>query len=169
MSQSISIEEARERLIMCNSYESMPAIFELSASLGESDWFTILGEKWSCCDNIGKYSDALLERSPLGSRMGPVREMMTDEEWEKLHQLPEEFEVFRGCYRGVNEKGLSFSTRSAIAEKFPQLNRYKINGGDAIVLHGRAKRSEVLALKLCRNEEEVILRSCRLLGEIPLK
>ena len=103
MSQSISIEEARERLIMCNSYESMPAILELSASLGESDWFTILGEKWSCCDNIGKYSDALLERSPLGSRMGPVREMMTDEEWENFISFPRSSRCSRCIQRSQRE------------------------------------------------------------------
>jgi hypothetical protein len=151
------LAHAMTRLRFANSYSRMPALLELAWLLDAPDWLALLGEHWSDCDNIGEHIDELFE-TPFADLMeNPAQlrhHMMNDEELRALEALPECVPLFRGCY-ARNKWGLSWSLHRHVAEKFPTLHRYR-QDGQALFVKATVKRSSILALKLCRNEAEVI-------------
>ena len=140
---------------MCNSYELLPALLQLTHSgIGENEWLTLLGEHWSSFDNISDNLDELM-LSPFGNAEGALNEMMTQDEREVLSNFPEEFFVYRGCYES-NKFGLSWSLDRAVAEKFPSYHRYK-QDGQALLVQAKVKKCDVVALKIDRGESEIVV------------
>jgi len=149
-------------LTMCNSYERLPTILSYINSIEGSKWLRLLGEWWESFDNVSLYLYKILNDSPVASRTGPIKEMMDEEEINYLRQkfncenLP--LDVYRGCYRNVNENGICYSLSEEIAKKFPSLDRYSINGEQPIVRHSRVLEDDVIAFKNGCNELEIIAR-----------
>lgn len=79
---------------------------------------------------------------------------MTEAELAALANLPEEVTIFRGCY-ARNKRGLSWSLDATEAAKFPFYNRYR-QLGQPLLIRGKVRRDSILALKLDREELEVI-------------
>ena len=150
----ITIEQAREKLSSCNSYLRLPTLLSLVGAIEDSDWLRLLGEEWSSCDNIGLYLDDLW-LSPLGMSDGVIQEMMTAEELSLFHALPDVFTIYRGCYK-KNKHGLSWSLSEKVAEKFPTLMRF-FQKGSPILVTAEVRKSAVIAIKLDRKEQEVIV------------
>jgi hypothetical protein len=113
-------------------------------------WLRILGENWTTCDNIFQYTGLIKRLLP---KSGPVIQMMTDEELSAYELLPATITIYRGCGK-KNRKGASWSQNKDIASKFPFLNRYKV--ADPMLITATVKKEHVLALKLDRNESEII-------------
>jgi len=148
----MTYEKADEMLLFCGSHEKMGAILDLlrSVPIDFKTWLRILGENWSVCDNIFAYHKLLKCFLP---KVGPVVEMMTEDELAAYEALPDTVTIYRGCGK-KNKNGASWSLDKNIAAKFPFLNRYQ--SPDPILVTAKVKRSEILAVKLGRQESEVI-------------
>jgi hypothetical protein len=107
------------------------------------------------CDTI-RHSRLKLQKA-LGSR-GPVREMMTAEENVHFDRLPEIVTCYRGCDRSALI-GASWTLDRDIANCFPFTNRYNVPS--PVVVRATVKRDNILAVKLDREESEIITFSAR--------
>ncbi len=128
--------------------ERLVELIELWGTLDRDDWTRLLGEHWTTCDQATHSADflrLLLSEEPL-----PIAGMMTERERVKLAALPEELTVYRGC-APYNTNGICWTLRRRIAVGFPC-------DGDwpPLLLIGRVKRSRVVALKMDRDEDEII-------------
>ena len=156
----LSIDDASKTLAFCDSYSRLPALLEIRHQMAESDWLRLLGDEWSGFDNISHHIDGLID-SPLcwmfelGARV--KHEMMTTAEQAAFNALPDTFTVYRGCHC-VNKWGLSWTLSREIAEEFPTLNRYQRRDQQALLITAQVKKSEVIAVKLDREESEIITR-----------
>ena len=154
-------ERASERLTRyCNSMERIPKLLEMREVLPVRSWLRLLGESWSAADNIAAYIPQLLFEPPISNMDGPIRAMMSHDEWEEFLSFPETLEIYRGCYEGVNENGCCWSLDKNIARRFPTLVRYRRSNANAILRHGTVWKHEIIAYKNDRNEREVIIRTC---------
>jgi hypothetical protein len=116
-----------------------------------TEWFKVLGEEWSCCDNIGAYRSifrSILKRASQRQ----LQAMMNEEEQEKWAQLPDTIKAWRGC-ESYDHTGLSFSLYERIARQFPFLTRY-LAESPSLITATIPKKSAVL--KLGRGEHEII-------------
>jgi len=148
----MTYEDADKSLLHYGSYELMGAILELARNYwGPSKlWLRILGENWSGCDNIFAYQHILKSLLP---EQGPVVEMMTSEELAAYEALSDTITIYRGCGK-KNKKGASWSLDQNVATKFPFLNTYQVP--DPILVTATVDKYQILALKLDRNESEII-------------
>ena len=148
----MTYDEANNRLVHCDSYSKMDEILRLAKDYwGPSElWLRILGECWSGCDNIFAYKNILKNLMP---QEGPVLEMMSDDELAVYETLPDTVTIYRGCGK-KNKNGASWSLDRDVAAKFPFLNRYQVD--NPMLVTAKVKKCHVLAVKLCRNESEVI-------------
>ena len=150
---AISLPEADDIVVRCNSYDRLPTILNLEPYMAPADWITLMRDAWSRCDNVGLYADEL-SNTILGLLKTPIMEMMTPEAASEYEKLPDYLVVYRGCY-SRNKCGLSWTTNRAVAAKFPFLHRYK-QDGQALLVTGRIRKSEIVALVVDRGESEVI-------------
>lgn len=146
----------------CNSYTRLPtllSLFDRIDMLPEGDewsalfseWFRALGREWTVCDAITQFGYELYEM--IGEAFGMWPLLMTDEEQATLAGLPEEMTIYRGC-GSQNADGICWSLDRSVAEKFPRLNRYEVP--DPILITATVQRDDIVALKLERQEAEVI-------------
>lgn len=154
---------ARKRLRFCDSYSRMETLVELADDMWEDQWHLVLGEEWSCCDNIGLYFDNLRQLLP---KRGPVLPMMDDAERAAYAALPEVVTVYRGCGRN-NMRGASWSLEREVAARFPFLNRYYAE--TPILVTATVRKHQILALKLDRDEAEVITFAARRASVEPIE
>jgi len=151
-------QESREVLRHSDSYTRLEHLIGLAWTMDMGDWLGVFGELWSGCENIGAHADELLEETPFGDLAddpGAWREfMMTQAERDYLQALPEVVTVYRGCYVN-NKRGLSWSLDVKVAESFPALWRYR-QPGQALLLRAEVDQHEIMAVKLDREETEVI-------------
>lgn len=150
--EGLEFEAISESAWRCNSFERMPFLVDVWWLCERGAWLKALGECWSRCDNVSQYRDELAEA--LGGEPLPVAQMMDAAELEAYEALPEEFTVYRGCY-AENKWGMCWSTSKEVAERFPFLNRYR-QSGQPLLIRATLKKSQVLAVKLDRDEFEVI-------------
>lgn len=145
-----------KEMAWANSYDRLPTLLEFAPFCESADWFRALGEAWAVCDNIGIYADDLIEAIRLHNYLEayPIKEMMNAEELEAFNKLPEVLTVYRGCY-AVNKWGFCWSLERSIAESFPFLNRYRAEGRPLLV-KATLRKSQVAALKLDREEAEIV-------------
>lgn len=153
----------RRVCLEANSYTRMRAVLDArnDKSLAVGDWYQLLGENWSACDNIVEhkfelayYLDGAFDDSESRSRRALLNRMMTARERAIWRSLPDKVAVYRGCYE-INRDGLSWSLDRSIAEKFPTLNRYRREGEAPLLLIGVVEKSRIV-LKNDRKETEVI-------------
>jgi hypothetical protein len=87
--------------------------------------------------------------------------MMSPDERESWRGLPARVTIYRGC-SAVNAAGLSWSLDPKIAAKFPTYARYKPpKGCRAQLVTATVARNRIVAVKLGREEDEVITCSAR--------
>ena len=153
--QTLTLEEINDCLVWENSYTRLPALLEIKGLVDDALWFAALGESWENCDNIGHYFDEITDAlfSDM-DRKDIQRLMMTPDERKAFDKLPDEFVVYRGCCPR-NKWGLSWSMSVDIASKFPALDRYRGEGG-ALLVKAKAEKKNIFALKMGRNEAEII-------------
>jgi hypothetical protein len=114
------------------------------------EWLRLLGENWSCCDNISEHIDDLRVLIPQN---GPCLQMMDEDEQRRWKELPEIVTIYRGC-GARNIHGICWTLDRAVAGEFPTLNRYKVE--DPLLVTATVSKRDIVALKLGREEEEVI-------------
>lgn len=156
MSMKMTYEEAQKKLVWGNSYERAGMLQELLPVMVENDWLKLLGEEWSGCDNtysLKDWFDSVLER-----RTYP--QMMDDMELAEFAKLPDIVTIYRGCSEGVNMEGISWSLDKSIAVEFPTYGRYRAE--NPVLIIATVEKSKIIALKLDREEQEVITFSAKM-------
>lgn len=150
-----TIEQARNHLFLRCSYGRLDELLCLFREMSYADWLAVCGEVWSCCDNIGAARLLLRQLVPA---CGPVAPMMDTPECMAWEALPERLTIYRGCGPS-NMLGASWSLSRDIAAQFPFLNRYRQS--EPLLVTAKVKKSHVLAIKLDREESEIITFSAR--------
>jgi hypothetical protein len=154
----IDIDEARQHLRFCDSYSRMEVLVDIGTKMCAADWHLVLGEEWTCCDNISQYRLTLRRMLP---KQGPVLPMMTSAECARYDELPEVITVYRGC-GPVELRGASWSLDRDVAARFPFLNRYRTSMPTLVT--ATVRKHQVLAVKLDRDEAEIITFGARRIG-----
>jgi len=161
ISPAMSADQIAELQKLCawaNSYtraevllENCPFVLRGNGRVHGTEWFKVLGQEWSTCDNIG---DFRLFFRMIFKQASPaqLQAMMSEEEREKWRELPDTIHAWRGC-EAKDRTGLSFSLSESIARKFPFLRRYRAK---APALVSASIPKETAVLKLDRDEEEII-------------
>lgn len=120
-------------------------------------------------DNISQHLGDLWE-SPLGIALHlPERyrhHLMNADERAAFGRLPNEITLYRGCYES-NMDGLSWSLDKKIAIKFPSLRRYR-QDGQPLIISSKVNVRNVCALKLDRNEQEIIAWTPQIVSKEPI-
>ena len=161
MFKSMTLTEAREAVRLCNSYNLLPKIIGLCSNLDVADWLRLLGENWTGCDNISQFAGELMGETPLSYVLDgehALRQHLMDErEADHFAGLPDSVTAWRGCY-AHNKCGLSWSLERATAERFPFLHRYRAEG-QPLLVRAEVRKGDIIALKLDRDEAEIITAS----------
>lgn len=143
----------------CDRFTTMNAliwIIENNEEFEAHEWIGLLGEVWSRCDNIGQYKDDLLdafEGFGIDFRSN-IPELMFPEEIAALEALPDQIVIYRGC-GPENRNGLSWTLDRETAISFPFKAFYTATR--PILLTATLSKRRIAALKLDRNEHEVIV------------
>lgn len=156
------IEQARHAAALADSYRRLDIVMSWYGRVAMPQWFSLLGDSWSVCDNISRWRSDLRIILRRATRE-ELDFMMDAKEREFLAELPEHVTVYRGCYP-INRAGLSWTMERSVAERFPTLNRYRRRDAQPLVRIGTVRRNRAV-LKLDRGEQEVIAHDVRILKE----
>ena len=156
-------EAARHVAANYNSYSRLPGIIELRRRMRECDWLRLLGENWSHCDNFVCFAKALRRALPLRR---PICELMTLGELTAFDALPLMVTVYRGA-GADGAGGISWTLDRAVAVHFPSYARYRPASVPTLFV-AEVCKLDILALKLDRDEAEVIVFKVKHLSEQPL-
>jgi hypothetical protein len=123
------------------------------------DFWSLVGDEWSCCDNISKYTlrvIRLLERERTRSGF-PICSAMSDDAMRVYATLPEIVTIWRGCYP-ENRLRLSWTTNATVAARFPFLMRYRQRDTSrAILIEAQVRREDIAFLIVDREEDEIVV------------
>jgi len=122
-------------------------------TLKDGDYWDLLGAVWTDSENC--WQNLEIWKRLLRSKRSQKFRFMDETERKALKELPAEFTVYRGCVRGLNEEGLSWTLNKDKAEWFSQ--RWRRKDETAIVLTKTVSRKQVFAYLLGRGESEVII------------
>lgn len=121
----------------------------IQSKLSDTQYWSLLSEIWTDTENqwqgLDKWKQLLLSNRP--SR----HYLMNEEEFNLLQSLPDEVTIYRGCQKGINEDGLSWTLNKSKAKFFA--NRFSKEG---IILEREIPKSDIIAVLLGRGESEVI-------------
>lgn len=120
-------------------------------TLSPSDWLRLLGASWADLPRIAGCEEFLLNRTPLGSALWPVVEMMEGDELAAFIALPDEFIAYRGTL-AHNHAGLCWSLGSAQAAAYAHRSadrwtRFSCARPTTYRLTARVDKSQVIAVK----------------------
>ena len=143
---------AQQLMMYHNSYSKLSEIIFFSGIMNRRSWLRLLGEEWSCLDNLYEWRDKLRELLPRR----PTLLLMNEDERAAWRELPDIVTIYRGCSE-VNLNGLSWSLCPEIASKFPTLARYKPpNGRQPLLVTAEVAKQRIIAVKLDRKEREIV-------------
>lgn len=167
----LTLKEALQRLVFQEDTKVLSYLRDLRGRVRKDSWLKVAGEAWSRCEGTSFHAHWLFHESPIADRRGPIREMMTKEEFQFLMSLESPITIYRGCYRDLNDYGNCYSLDRSIASQFPFLDRYKPRNADAnpILLIATVDHDDIIAYKNCREEQEIIIRTCQNIDEIELE
>lgn len=147
----------------CNSHQRPAEILSFKANMNHLDWWRLLGEEWTVCDNVATHTKKLRTYLRKADRT-QLDMMMTRYARRQLRELNGgELTVYRGCY-DFNHDGLSWSLSERIARKFTTLNRYRRDGHVPLILIGMTDANRAV-LKTDRKEQEVICADVKVTSE----
>jgi hypothetical protein len=161
----VTLEQARkcDDVLLADSFTRLPAVIGLARRMQRADWLQLLGEQWQSCDNVTQHK-RILSRWLKPFHTAP--EMMTTEELERFNALPDRVEIYRGC--GLNNtRGICWTLDRATAERFPALYRYR-QEGPAVLVTANVRKKWIVALKLGRQEAEIITFKTRRLSLVEI-
>ena len=121
--------------------------------VSDEEYWELLGSIWGDSENIWQN---LADWKRLLRSKRPKRWLfMEEEDRETLKNLPARLKVYRGCIRGQNENGMSWTLDKDKARWFS--NRLRRKEWTARVLEKEVPKSRVFAYLSGRGESEVIL------------
>jgi hypothetical protein len=125
------------------------AFIKIADKLSDTDYWKLLSDIW--IDTENQYAYLKEWTNLLGSKRSNRHYMMTEEEDNLLRSLANEVTIYRGCQKGINENGLSWTLDKSKAQFFA--NRF---GKKGIILERTIPRSDIIAVLTGRGESEVI-------------
>ncbi len=156
--KNLTFREAENSLMLADSYSRLSMIVGLADRMTHKSWFKLLGCYWSTCDNISETLAGVDCGDHITDLIDSVTipQMMTRLERGAFAELPDTVTIYRGCFDGVNVDGCSWSLDQSVARKFPTLRRYQVSGAVPVLLSATVEKHCIVALKLDREESEVI-------------
>lgn len=146
-----ALADARDLLSLTRAHSRPAVLVELHAMLPAHLWLRMVGEFWSRIE---------------GDRTRLIELMRTEPAWQELmtrppesavwSNLPETFTAWRGCYRGLNETGVSFTLREADARRFPFMGRFRDDRAEPVLIEATVER-EACAVKVDSGVMEVLV------------
>jgi len=125
------------------------AFIKIADKLSDTEYWRLLSDVWIDTENQYAY---LNEWKKLLASKRPNRHyMMGEEEDNILRSLSNQVTIYRGCQKGLNEDGLSWTLDKSKAKFFA--NRF---GKKGIILERKVPKSDIMAVLLGRGESEVI-------------
>ena len=125
------------------------AFQEIQHLLSDTAYWKLLADIWTDTENHWQNYEEWKEL--IGSERGSRHYLMNEEDDQILRSLPDEVIIYRGCQKGINENGLSWTLDKSKAEFFA-----KRLGKDGIVLEKKISKLDIIAVFTGRNEAEVI-------------
>ena len=163
LAQPVALVDAFAFLMRWGDHCSrLPLLLALADRMERREWLQLLGREWSSCDNIGPHR---LQLRALLPPAGPVPELMESAEADAYLALPDRLTIYRGCGER-NLLGASWSLERETAARFPLLHRYR--QARPLLVTATVRKAHVLAVKLDRQEAEVITFRARRVAVEPL-
>ena len=125
------------------------AFQEIEHLLSDTAYWKLLADIWTDTEN--QWQNYEEWKDLIGAERGSRHYLMNEEEFNLLQSLSDEVTIYRGCQKGINENGLSWTLDKSKAEFFA--NRL---GKKGIVLEKKISKSDIIAVFTGRNESEVI-------------
>jgi len=126
------------------------AFKDIQKDLDNKTYWKLLSLIWTDTEN--SYQDLETWKKLFKSKKGNKENLMGGQELETFESLDNELIVYRGCVKGLNENGLSWTLDKQQAEWFAK--RFDNNG---IVKEKRILKRNIVAYFSGRGEEEVIV------------
>lgn len=127
------------------------AFKEIQDELSDWKYWKILGEIW--VDTENQHANIRAWKNLLNSKRPHRHYFMGEDETNLLLSLPDEVTIYRGCLKGRNENGLSWTLDKVKAEWFA---KRLLRSGTPLLLTGVVKKSDIVAVLLGRNESEIV-------------
>jgi len=128
----------------------LQAFISIAKDLPDETYWSLLASIWTDTENAWQNLEQWRE---LFSSSRPKRERLMDrDEVLALSSLPDTVKVYRGCQKGINEDGISWTLKRDKAEWFATRL-----GKDGVVLEKEISKSDIIAVFTNRNEFEVIV------------
>lgn len=139
------------------------ALLDVAPMMSDRDYWHAVGYVWSDAECLWQLEDEM--RTLLGAPRAGREALMRLAEAEALAAMPEEFAVFRGAQRSLNERGWSWTLSRDRAVWFarrgaarPWEGRRRSNAAtEPVLLAGSARRRDVVAYFDGRNEQEIVI------------
>lgn len=127
----------------------LEAFVQIADQLNDEKYWSLLGSIWTDTENSWQNLDLWKE---LFNSDRPNRQSLMDaDERLALESLSDTVKIYRGCEKGLNENGISWTLKRDKAEWFA--NRFNKDG---LVLEKEISKSSIIAVFTGRNEFEVI-------------
>jgi hypothetical protein len=127
----------------------LQAFIQIAPQLSDTKYWSILSGIWTDTEN--QWQNLEQWKELLSANRSSRHYLMDESEVQLLNSLPEFVKIYRGCVKGLNENGLSWTLDKAKAKFFA--NRFSKEG---IILEREIPKSEIIAVFLGRGESEVI-------------
>lgn len=127
----------------------LQAFIQIAHHLSDTKYWSILSGIWTDTEN--QWQNLEQWKELLSANRSSRHYLMDESEVQLLNSLPEFVKIYRGCVKGLNEDGLSWTLDKAKAEFFA--NRFSKEG---IILEREIPKSEIIAVLTGRGESEVI-------------
>lgn len=128
----------------------LSAFAEVVEHLDDNRYWKLLGSLWVDTENGWAHLNQW--RRFFSSNREGRENLMDEDEQLALDSLADTVTVYRGCERGLNEDGISWTLKREKAEWFA--TRFKKDG---VVLEKQVQKEDIIAVFTGRNEFEVIL------------
>ena len=128
----------------------LEAFGKIAVSLDDKQYWTLLGKIW--VDTENGWANLAQWKKFFSSKRGDRNYLMDWDEQMALDSLADIVTVYRGCQRGLNEDGISWTLKKDKAEWFA--TRF---GKEGKVLEMRINKSKIVAVFTGRNEFEVVI------------
>ncbi|HMM74975.1 MAG TPA: hypothetical protein PJ986_04650 [Gammaproteobacteria bacterium] len=129
-------------------------LLQAQDTLTPEEWLVVVGQHWAYCDRLtecaAEYAEIFEGLTDSGIRL--MMDLAADAAW---LDLPDVVTLYRGCFEGINEPGLSWTLSRKVAAGFPFLAWYLMPEHRALLLSCRVPKSRV-ALSYWRGEFEAI-------------
>jgi len=129
----------------------LDAFVEIVDKLSDRQYWELLSAIWTDTEN--SWQNLNVWRELFKSEREHKRFMMDELSYHVYKQMPEKVTVWRGCQRGVNEIGLSWTFDKDKAKFFAK----RLDKPNPIVIQLTVDKEKVVAVFLDRNEQEVII------------